>query len=273
MHKQEFIVAIGDTSVALRLSDQRQNQFFWNTPRHSNADYELHTILSGSCTVSVEDKQYVLDAGNAILIAPGHYHQPLKTAGDFRKFSVSFFPFAGKIAEAIQQCEAINVISMSEVMQHLAKDLLDEYNKELPFRRELTGAILSQLMVYILRKLSVPESFTAADTPNNWRTDVIDDFFSDELTYGTETRLAERLHLFRRQLSRVMQTHYGMSFRQKMLSSRMERAAWLLRTTDLSIVQVCDNVGYNSEAAFYQNFKSYHGMTPLQYRKLQAYSK
>lgn len=269
MQKQEFIVSIGDTSVALRLNDQHQNQYSWDTQRHSNADYELHMILSGTCTVSVEAQQYVLTAGNAILISPGHYHHPITTDRAFRKFSVSFFPFTGKVAEEIQNSGAAKVISLSDTMQHLAKQLLDEHNKEFPFRRELTGAMLTQIMVYILRKLSVPERLGTAETSNDWRTDVIDDFFSEDLTYGTEMQLAEKLHLSRRQLSRVMQAHYGMSFRQKLLSVRMDRAGWLLRTSGLPIAQICSNVGYNSEAAFYQNFKSYYGMTPWQYRKSQ----
>lgn len=269
MQKQEFIVTLGDTSVALRLNDQRKNQFSWDTQRHSNADYELHMILSGTCTVSVEKQQYTLSAGNAILISPGHYHQPITTGNAFRKFSVSFYPFTGKVAEAIQNTGAVSVISLSDAMQQLAKQLLDEYNKEFPFRRELTGAMLTQIMVYMLRKLSVPERVAVAAASSDWRTDVIDDFFSEDLTYGTEMQLAEKLHLSRRQLSRVMQAHYGMSFRQKLLSARMDRAGWLLRTSGLPIAQICSNVGYNSEAAFYQNFKSYYGMTPWQYRKNQ----
>lgn len=269
MQKQEFVVSIGDTSVALRLHDQQKSQFFWDTTRHSNADYELHMILSGSCTVSVESKQYALSTGSAILIAPGHYHHPVSTDSAFRKFSVSFFPFSGKVANAIQRVGATNIIALSDIVIQLAKQILDEHSNDLPFHREFTVATLSHIMIHTLRKLEIPEPSASAAASNDWRTDVIDDFFAEELDYGTEMQLANKLHLSRRQLSRVMQTHYGMSFRQKLLSSRMDRAGWLLRTTDLTIMQICSSVGYNSEAAFYQNFKSYYGITPLQYRKRQ----
>ena len=266
MQKQEFIVHIGDSSIALRLNDQYHNQFTWDTQRHSNADYELHMILSGNCKVSVEDQQYNLSAGNAILISPGHYHNPLVISNAFRKFSVSFFPFSGKVANAIQQVGTASIISLSDIVLQLAKQILDEHNS-LPFHREFTGATLSHIMIHTLRKLEISEPSTCADAFNDWRTDVIDDFFAEDLDYGTEMELANKLHLSRRQLSRVMQTHYGMSFRQKMLATKMDQAAWFLRTTDLSIMQICSKVGYSSEAAFYQNFKAYHGVTPLQYRK------
>lgn len=267
MQKQEFVVNLGDTSFVLRLNSPQKGRFSWDTQRHCNADYELHMILSGNCVMSVEDQEYALSAGNAIVILPGHYHQPLSISNAFQKLSVSFFPFSGKVKESIHDTGAFSVVSLSDAMLQLAFQIIEESAKGLPFQRDLTGAMLTQLMVYMLRKLSVPESANAPELSNNWRIDVIDNFFSEDLTYGTQMQLAEQLHLSRRQLSRVMQTHYGTSFREKLQSSRMNRAAWLLRTTDLTIAQVYSDVGYDSEAAFYQNFKSFFGMTPRQYRK------
>lgn len=267
MGKQEFITNLGDTSFALRIKDLHEAQFSWETQRHCHAEYELHMILSGTCSVSVDAHQYALTAGNAMLITPGHYHYPHAISNQFRKLSLSFFLFSGKVGEALQDTEAVSIIPLSEAMLRLANRILEESNDKLPFQHALTGAMLSQVMVYTLRKLSIPERFTEMDPPNAWRTELIDHFFSEELTYGTEAQLAEQMHLSRRQLTRVMQTHYGMTFRQKLLAARMDRAGWLLRTTDLTIAQVYSSVGYNSEAAFYQNFKDYYGLTPQQYRK------
>lgn len=273
MRKQEFITNLGDTSFALRIKNLHEAQFSWETQRHCHAEYELHMILSGTCSVSVDAHQYALTAGNAMLITPGHYHYPHAISNQFRKLSLSFFPYSGKVGEALQNAEAVSIIPLSDTMVQLANRVLKESNDNLPFQYALTGAMLSQVMVYTLRKISIPEHFTASDPPNAWRTELIDQFFSEELTYGTEAQLAEQLHLSRRQLARVMQAHYGMNFRQKLLSSRMDRAGWLLRTTDLTIAQIHSNVGYNSEATFYQNFKEYYGLTPQQYRKKEQKQK
>ena len=273
MGKQEFITNFGDTSFALRVNNLHEAQFSWETQRHCHADYELHMILSGTCSVSVDAHQYTLTAGNAMMITPGHYHFPQAIGNRFRKLSLSFFPFSGNVGEALQNAEAVSIIPLSETVLQLANRILEESNDNLPFQHALTGAMLSHVMVYTLRKLSIPERFTELDLPNAWRTDIIDDFFSENIAYGTEAQLAEQLHLSRRQLTRVMQTHYGMTFRQKLLAARMDRAGWLMRTTDLTIAQVYGNVGYNSEAAFYQNFKDYYGLTPQQYRKKEQEQK
>lgn len=269
MHRQAFVVNLGDTDFAIRINDLRKGRFSWDVQRHSNADYELHIILAGSCAVSVDEQQYALSAGEAILVSPGYYHQPTMTDNMFQKMTISFFPDSGRVAQAVKDIGMARVIKLSDAMQKLGCQILEDYGKNLPFQRDLTGAMLTQMMVYLLRKLAVPDRVAATEELNSWRTDIIDNFFSEELDYGTEAQLAQQLHLSRRQLSRVMQTYYGMNFRQKLLSARMDRAGWLLRTTDLTAAQIYSSVGYNSEAAFYQNFKAYYGMTPRQYRKKQ----
>ena len=109
---------------------------------------------------------------------------------------------------------------------------------------------------------------TAKKAQADWRTDVIDTFFEDNMAcYGTEEQLAEALHISKRQLARVLQEHYDMNFRQKLLVTRMDHAGWLLRTTEKSIGEICSIVGYNSETTFFKNFKNHYDVTPLQYRK------
>ena len=79
-------------------------------------------------------------------------------------------------------------------------------------------------------------------------------------------KLAEQLHLSRRQLARVLQQTYGMGFREKLIRTRMDHASWLLRNTQLPVSHIVMKVGYASEAAFFQAFHSRFGTTPRQYR-------
>lgn len=59
----------------------------------------------------------------------------------------------------------------------------------------------------------------------------------------------------------------GVSFSQKLLSIRMEQATHLLLTTNLSIQEIAESVGYHDRSHFSRNFHSFVGMTPKQYRK------
>ncbi len=50
---------------------------------------------------------------------------------------------------------------------------------------------------------------------------------------------------------------------------RVERAAQLLKTTDLPVSAVAEEVGYHSTAYFREIFKSYTGFSPAKYRKMR----
>ena len=47
----------------------------------------------------------------------------------------------------------------------------------------------------------------------------------------------------------------------------MERAAELLRSTDLSILEIAGRVGYDSQSKFTAAFKSAYQVLPKEYRK------
>lgn len=59
----------------------------------------------------------------------------------------------------------------------------------------------------------------------------------------------------------------GESFSHKLLSIRMEQATHLLITTELSIQEIADAVGYHDRSHFSRNFHAFTGMSPKQYRK------
>ncbi|WP_053957235.1 helix-turn-helix domain-containing protein [Inediibacterium massiliense] len=48
---------------------------------------------------------------------------------------------------------------------------------------------------------------------------------------------------------------------------RIEKARYLLENTNMSILQITNEVGYENPSKFASLFKNYHHMTPLQYRK------
>ena len=96
----------------------------------------------------------------------------------------------------------------------------------------------------------------------------IDDFFENNFAEPAgEELLAKELNLSRRQLDRVLRKYYGMGYRQKLIRARMDHAAWLLRTTDWHISRIAAFVGYTSDSAFFQVFRSHFGITPSRYRK------
>lgn len=68
--------------------------------------------------------------------------------------------------------------------------------------------------------------------------------------------------------TQYIKKHTGRSATRLIADARMARAEVLLRTTDLSVHAVAQTVGYRSLGHFNELFRSYHDMTPGDYRKL-----
>lgn len=57
------------------------------------------------------------------------------------------------------------------------------------------------------------------------------------------------------------------NFSDKLREIKLEKAKWLLITTDLSVQSISEMIGFKEKSYFYRAFKNRFGMTPLQYRK------
>jgi transcriptional regulator GlxA family with amidase domain len=79
--------------------------------------------------------------------------------------------------------------------------------------------------------------------------------------------LARGVHLSAGHLSRAFKLAYGESPYSYLMTRRIERAMLLLRTTDLSVTDVCFMVGCQSLGTFSTRFAELVGMPPSRYRQ------
>jgi transcriptional regulator GlxA family with amidase domain len=82
--------------------------------------------------------------------------------------------------------------------------------------------------------------------------------------------LAQAANVSERHFSRSFKSTYGETPYQYLLSRRLERARHLLRTTDMQVAEVCLAVGFTSVGSFTTTFRRQMGITPGDYRRLNA---
>ena len=68
-------------------------------------------------------------------------------------------------------------------------------------------------------------------------------------------------------LSRMVKQELGMSFVSLVTNLRMKRAIQLLNTTELPIVEIAEQIGYDTQHYFSTAFKKVIGVSPVKYRK------
>ena len=69
-------------------------------------------------------------------------------------------------------------------------------------------------------------------------------------------------------LKEVFKDVYGTSIAAHLKKHRMEKAAQLLRETDLPVAEVARQVGYESQSKFTAQFRKAYGLPPTEYRRL-----
>ena len=238
---------------------------FWKTGRHNHASYELHIILQGRCSLFINNAELSLDAGQGVIISPEVYHGPNTVEQPFSRFSVAFYP-----AENLLPAGDFLAFQADETIIHICNCILQELKQtEGLFHKELLSDQFGQLILTVLRTVKENPPAKAIAYPKQLEDmTVIDRFFvTTPPRQRTKENLANLLNCSQRQALRKIYALYGMSFQKKQMLSRIETAQHLLRTTDQSVDEICEAVGYSDPAAFYKAFKLLADTTPIKYRK------
>lgn len=165
----------------------------------------------------------------------------------------------------LSDCNGLNRI-FSELTRKPASDIANNilYHSSIFFNLMLELMTLTDEKAkssQISRKPSVLDS-------NSRRLITIDNIINTHYHSNiTMQEIADMLHLSAKQIGRIILKEYGCTFYQLMIQARMRKAAQLLRTTDLSVSAISQQVGYSSTSNFYNVFKKTYQVMPLEYRK------
>ena len=94
--------------------------------------------------------------------------------------------------------------------------------------------------------------------------DAMDRAFAEPLDIATLARIA---HVSEAHFIRTFKATFGETPHRYLQRRRVERAMFLLRTTDASVTDVCFDVGFASLGTFSRTFSDIVGRSPARYRR------
>lgn len=266
----QYKLDMGNGTVFLAVSRSTELwEIPWNSENHDHAGYELHVMLAGKCKLEVEGRILQIRPKDAVLLPPGCFHRAVSTEGR-QEHMVVTFTADGPLQQILQETvQGSRLYQVGGDMISLCRAIRSEMENRAQFRGAVMQNLLSLMMAYHLRLLHLPRR--EENDPISMRigrkyTDEIDIYFEEDLAVANMDGLAERLHLSRTQVNRLLKKNYGVTFREKLIRARMVRAAWLLTHTDLRVEEVAVTVGYSSLSAFHEMFRSRFDTTPEKYR-------
>lgn len=115
-------------------------------------------------------------------------------------------------------------------------------------------------------ELPVPKRVSELSKVMDWALQNVD----QKLTTAT---LSARVHLSRRTFDRHFSRIYGMSLRSWLLNARLEKAKFLLESTELTVDFIALESGFATALSLRNHFDKYVGVSPGRYRKTLSKAK
>ena len=248
--------------------------------QHRHPIFEIHYIQSGHCRATCGGKSYYLEPGSMLLIPRGIYHDLVPTENSTRilclSFNIQSKTPTGKsksLIELFDRCEPTVVSLDATQAQHTVKriaQLLENPQDDI-FKNDKLLSLCGYLLLELTTHLTNTNAESSISTAHDQQEDInykIDSFIGTNFMHNNaKSRIASDLYISPRQLQRIIQKNYGMSYRQKLAETRVQIAIDLLRNSDTPIHKISEILGYSCSANFSAFIKRTTGNTPSQIRK------
>ena len=256
--------------ILLCLPYQFVHAEIWNEAHHQNSICEFHMVVGGKAEFEADGSRVPLNSSQAVLVAPGVFHSSETGNSTVRRMYLGVVPMDHRAQETLAEVlkDGVRTVSVDSRLRTMISVIEDELSGDETNCSVITSAV-SLFFAGLLRNCGIKDADDLNDhaMKTDYRVREIDGYFAKRYADASENELAGRLGVSRRQLLRLLREEYGMTFSEMLVATRMERAAWLLKTSSLTVAEISANVGYMSETSFFKQFIKKYGTTPQKYRK------
>ncbi len=246
---------------------------------HEHSFFEAQICLNGEFFIETEKKTKVnISSGDILLIPSGCYHSTISSSENSHRAVVKFMLKRENKTEFFSPLANLRhpiIINGGETLGDIISMVIEELKISSLGTEEMIKALLDMFYIALIRKInpSLQEAEDAEQEQNDLdsygeRGYKMEQFFNkNHMKEITAEDLGRGLGLSIRQVNRMLQQTYKMSFREKLIDVRLHAAEGMLFSTELPVDEIGLEVGYRSPSGFGVAFKKKYGMTPSNYRK------
>lgn len=256
-------------------------------PWHWHDEYECSIVLQGSVYYNTPQGRFLLQTGDGIFLNSGTLHTT-ESSPD-HSFQKNDLVFHGRLAygstDSILYQKYIRPLSAPDAPQMVL------LHKGVPWQAEILTRIrkafrlcqnrpegyefavrnlLSDILfdIYCYRNVPVRESESLpANCFENDRVKQMMLYLQENYSRPvTVAQVAAHANICERECLRCFRKILRLSPIQYLIRYRLSRACILLRNSDLSILEIGSNCGFESPSYFTKTFRQHMGCTPSQYR-------
>lgn len=254
--------------------------------KHFHPEYEIFYILEGTRQFFFGNRYFTASKGDLIIIDSNMIHMTKSDETDegHNRIILYITPEAlERLDSRYLQLNLKRFLHEHYGIYHLTKQQHEQFmdlyylfkNEARSMRKYHVRAIelaVAQYLLHLHRDFEkVPASAVFYETDERFKhVYEIADYLSANLDRDISLEdLSERFFLSSYYICRVFKKVTGYNIKEFVNVHRVNRAKYLLETTDRSIALIAEEVGYRSVTHFERVFKDYMNMSPLKYRKTQ----
>ena len=243
-----------------------------SAPRGSHDDFRVCLALEGRAVWEIEDRRYEICPGDIILLnfrqkrhftAFGEQGFHLCALCFKRDAFSNLHHFSFFLECAKNQRYVIKNSPSSNILLETCKEMQGNH----PLRYELASAKLTEFFIKLEKELGY--SFRTHAGIDREMLEILD-YIDTHITSGISlSQLASKTGLTESSFSRRFSKLNGISFKQYVIAKRIAWAIMLLRTTNMKMVDVALECGFDSISRFYDAFKKQTGTTPSKFSEFE----
>ncbi len=250
-------------------------------------DCRLFYVEDGNAEITADDEVFCLSKDDAVVINAGVIYRvsPENPQTKILAFNFDFtfdcshltIPVPPDAPEYFEEKNILAPVSFSDLTAFnravCIKDLSEgyellmqarnEYKKHLLFSDTLSGAYLGQFLALCARKLVDPPAVTGSTATDR----IISYLHKNYQKPITNEWLAKEFNYHPNYINSLIRAKTGMPLHRYFLSIRVRRAITFLETTDLSVTEIAQEVGFCDVSYFSNYFRKITGRAPKYYRK------
>lgn len=262
----------------------RKHTRFINFPSHKHNYIEFNYVYQGQLSQIIDNKEITLQKGELIFLNQYITHE-IK-ASNKEDIIINFIIRPEFFDYIITLLENENIISkfllttlytdydegeylyfkVSERkdIQDLVEKIINELYTTSIMKKATIKLLVGLLLVELIKNSQDIETYSV---DNYEKMLIIQSLKYIEEFYNKATllELSEKLNQPDYKLSKLIKKHTKMTFKELLQEKKLSKAVELIRSTEYSIAEIMEFIGYENPTYFYKIFREKFGMTPREY--------
>lgn len=239
---------------------------------HTHTHYEFLVITCGKTKHTLNGKSTIMSRGDACLLRPQDNHRldPVYPLHEFHHITLAmnkdlfeqllcFYQSYQDLTNTSNTCYFF--LSENFIEQLTEKLLIVQNYERSKYEKNVILICNSLLLNYLEYTLNYESTYP------DWLKKFLHDLHSPANFSKSLASLASNTPYTHSALTRVFKQYMNVSIVKYLTQIKMTAAKRLLRTTNLSMLEISLELGYDSLSTFNHNFKNAFGLTPSEYKK------